>query len=111
MMDMVDRLRSGDGNPNLYRMLSPSLKLDLDLVIAAHQSHSVVVADLPCVLSGSPDFWIHVITDRSSFWFELPDILKGDPAYAHAILAFENVELVLEVFRQFPFLLTDRGTW
>jgi hypothetical protein len=111
MLDIFGRLRRGNGNPMLYRMLTLSLKLDIDLVIAAYQSQSMVVADLPRALSDSPDFWKTVMSRDSSFWRELPDQFKGDPAYARAIQSFENVKLVLKVFRRFPFLSTDRGVW
>ena len=99
------------GEPQLYRMVSAPLKLDQDIVVAAHKKGNLSFADLPEELTGDRGFWTDVIKRDSSIWRELPDGFEGDPAFARVINRFCDTALVEDVFTRFPFLLNDRSLW
>jgi hypothetical protein len=102
---------SRDSEPRIWEMLSPSLKNDRDLVLAAQASKSLAFADLPQALTCDPDFWMDVITRDSSFWFALPDKYKDDPSFVRSIKTFESDEQIIAIFDRFPFLSSDRDVW
>jgi Domain of unknown function (DUF4116) len=112
MLDIFAGLRASlEREPRLWKMLSPPLKHDRDLVVAAQASKSLVFADLPEALTSDPDFWMDVIMRDSSFWFALPEKYEDDPSFVRAIKTFESEELVFDVFDRFSFLTSDRDVW
>jgi Domain of unknown function (DUF4116) len=92
-------------------MLSPSLKHDRDILVAAQASKSLVFSDIPQALTNDTDFWLDVITRDSSFWYTLPEQYKDDPMFVRSIKHFESDELVSAVFTRLPFLSSGRVLW
>jgi len=112
LMDVFSRWpRKLPGEPQLYRMISALLKLDLDIVVAAHKKGNLSFADLPAELAGDRDFWTDVIKRDSSIWRKLPNGFEGDPTFARAIDDFCDPQLVEDVFTRFPFLMNERSLW
>ena len=92
-------------------MISAPLKVDRDIVVAAHKKDNLSFVDLPVELSGDRDFWAGVIKRDSSIWRSLPEDFEGDPTFARAIVHFCDHQLVADVFTRFPFLSNDRSLW
>jgi len=112
IMDVLSRWPfNHPGHPQLYNMLSPTLKIDRDVIVAARKSGNLSCADLPAELALNRGFWIDVIKRDSSFWSALPEHFEGDPVFARAVDSFCNDQLVADVFRRFPFLREERSIW
>jgi len=108
MMDLFDRLPSEKGNPALDKILSPALKLDCDLVVAAYRAKILEIGNLPASTTTDRIFWMVVIEGSSMFWRALPDLYANDAVFARSIVSFANTAIVEEVFSRFHFLASGR---
>lgn len=108
VMDIFNRWpKYAQGDPKLYGQLPKTLKLDRNVIVAAHKDGNLSFGDLPAELSRDPEFWLDVIKRDSSIWLALPENYKSDPSFVRAIECFCDDGLVAEVFGRFPFLAND----
>jgi len=111
MVNLFFKVPAGEGYPEFYRMLSPTLKYDYDLILKAHITGCFEVDDLPATLASDPDFWKDIICDWNDFWHLLPGDFANDPIFVRSISRFDCADLVDAVFARFEFLKADRGIW
>lgn len=98
--------------PALYRMLSPDLKRDLDLIVAARSSNCFDVSDLPKALLQDPEFWKDALSKTCMFWRDMPDGFKNEIVFARCINGFnEDPGLLEELVALHPSLASDADFW
>ena len=81
------------------------------LIAAAKNANSLAAADLPFSLTLDTSFWMWIVGKAPSFWYDLPNEFKDDPAWVKAIGFFRSKAMVQDVFDRFPLLAADRGMW
>lgn len=111
IMSIFDRLPAYEAIPSLYPLLSSTLQNDWDVIAAAKNANSLAAADLPFSLTLDTSFWMWIVGKAPSFWYDLPNEFKDDPAWVKAIGFFRSKAMVQDVFDRFPLLAADRGMW
>jgi hypothetical protein len=109
LLDVFSRLQHGDRT--LWEIVSPTLKLDPDLVVAAYKSECMWTDDLPPECSRDHSFWVQLVRNDSSLWYCLPHDFQNDSDIARSITNFGSQSLVRHVIECFPLLASHRDVW
>jgi hypothetical protein len=109
LLDIFSRLEVGDRK--LWEMVSPSLKLDPDLVVAALKKDCASVEDLPLECMRDVNFCTELVKRNPSLWYSLPNEFQDDPKIVRSITNFGSESLVGHVIERLPFLASDRALW
>ena len=94
-------------------MLSPDLKMDMEIIVAACTRGCIDVSDIPSVLAADPEFWKEVLTKSCIFWWNLLDKFKSNISFAHCIKCFshEGMALIKAILEQCLALSSDMAFW